>query len=508
MVRAQDQFGISGINKSDTRVALTKREIEQEKRELRSILNMGMPLTEDQRNRIINKITGVTPITDASKSKIYSDSPQTLGGTEGSLIASVDPSKIRGISAPAPETKISETRMAGDGFFSPKNFQKSGLPDATIMTREQMAQSLFGDPGRTRFGSLDRPSTQAAKDTAAFNEAYKKSFFSPRETDARSIAERKEESTQAMRDRAAENFAAFKERGGRPAPTTRISGDDTYGTNVMSNPAFGFRSKLSDENKSKYDASAREATRRAEVEPSKGNLITSVANMAKRVVNEALPDNPFTKEKKLETRGEAELRRYEKFLNRPTYQKEATARVEAGITPQMIREKNVARIREDAAARNKEFQAEKRAKAVERASKRTKANTGTGRDGTFGAGTVGQGMPSNPAFRGAGNNKGFKKSDSSESKNTPKKAVAKATAQKSASVGKSTGRGGKRGGSTGGSGSSSKGGVSRGGARTNRSKSRRRCDIRCKYDIMPLTDMNLIKDDLAEIAYFVKELQA
>ena len=55
----------------------------------------------------------------------------------------------------------------------------------------------------------------------------------------------------------------------------------------MSNPAFGFRSKLSDENKSKYDSSAREATRRSEVEPSKGNLVTSVANMAKRLVNDS-----------------------------------------------------------------------------------------------------------------------------------------------------------------------------------------------------------------------------
>ena len=33
------------------------------------------------------------------------------------------------------------------------------------------------------------------------------------------------------------------------------------------------------------------------------------------------------------------------------------------------------------------------------------ANFGTGRDGTFGTGTSGKGMPSNPAFRGAGNNK-------------------------------------------------------------------------------------------------------
>ena len=56
-------------------------------------------------------------------------------------------------------------------------------------------------------------------------------------------------------------------------------------------------------------------------------------------------------------------------------------------------------------------------------------DTGTGRDGTFGEGTYGKGMPSNPDFRGPGNNKGFKKSDSTETKNTPAKAVAKATAK-------------------------------------------------------------------------------
>ena len=38
-------------------------------------------------------------------------------------------------------------------------------------------------------------------------------------------------------------------------------------------------------------------------------------------------------------------------------------------------------------------------------------------------------------------------------------------------------------------------------------KSKKKCDIRCKFDIMPLTNMNLIRDDLAEVAYFVKEIQ-
>ena len=75
--------------------------------------------------------------------------------------------------------------------------------------------------------------------------------------------------------------------------------------------------------------------------------------------------------------------------------------------------------------------------------------------------------------------------------------------------GRSQGRGGARGGAKGGSagrGASSKGGTSRGGARTNRSRSRRRCDIRCKFDISLLSNINLVRDDLAELAYFVKEI--
>ena len=209
-----------------------------------------------------------------------------------------------------------------------------------------------------------------------------------------------------MRDEARERDTQFRETGQQTfggRVTERRSGDDTYGTNVMSNPAFGFRSQMSAENQKRYDASATEATRRAEVEPSKGNLIQSTVNIGKRLFNTAIGANegtPFTKEVALQKRGEAEQVRYEKYLNRPKYQQEATARVEAGITPQMTIAKNKAQVAADAAARNKEFQADKRAKAVEKASKRVKENTGTGRDGSFGAGTVGQGMPSNPDFRG------------------------------------------------------------------------------------------------------------
>lgn len=109
--------------------------------------------------------------------------------------------------------------------------------------------------------------------------------------------------------------------------------------------------------------------------------------------------------------------------------------------------------------------------------------------------------------------------------------------------GRSVGRGGRRGGSAGTRGSRSRG--STGSAsrrstsnsrRSNTSRSRRsgrstssrrggrfggsrrrggrrgrrggrRCDLRCKVNISLLTSMNLMRDDLAEVAYFVKELQ-
>mgnify|MGYP003155043621 CR=1 FL=1 len=47
----------------------------------------------------------------------------------------------------------------------------------------------------------------------------------------------------------------------------------------------------------------------------------------------------------------------------------------------------------------------------------------------------------------------------------------------------------------------------RGKPRESEAKKERKADIRCKFDIKPLTDMNLIKDDLAEVAYFVKQIQ-
>jgi hypothetical protein len=43
--------------------------------------------------------------------------------------------------------------------------------------------------------------------------------------------------------------------------------------------------------------------------------------------------------------------------------------------------------------------------------------------------------------------------------------------------------------------------------RRGRRRGRRRCDIRCKVNISLLMNMNLLRDDLADVAYFVRELR-
>ena len=116
--------------------------------------------------------------------------------------------------------------------------------------------------------------------------------------------------------------------------------------------------------------------------------------------------------------------------------------------------------------------------------------------------------------------KSSSKKSSSKKSNTGSKKSSRGAKGGSSSRGK--GGTGKKGGSTGGSkkssrgakgGSSSrgKGGTSKGGRRggVGRGGRRggRRCDIRCKFDISILTNQNLIRDDLADVAYFVKDLQ-
>ena len=79
--------------------------------------------------------------------------------------------------------------------------------------------------------------------------------------------------------------------------------------------------------------------------------------------------------------------------------------------------------------------------------------------------------------------------------------ISKMYATKGGTGSKSSARGAK-----GSSTSRSKGG-SFGGKRRSGVGRKKRCDIRCKFDISILTNQNLIRDDLANVAYFVKELR-
>ena len=138
----------------------------------------------------------------------------------------------------------------------------------------------------------------------------------------------------------------------------------------------------------------------------------------------------------------------------------------------------------------------------------SQANYGRASQG-FGTGTHGKGMPSNP--------KGFsgysRKSTPSKS-STSSRSRGQGPGSKSSRSKGGTGTGGSKASSSGsrgqggGKASRSKGG-SFGGSRrsTNRSKSRRRCDIRTKINISPLIESNLVKDNLAELAYFVQEIK-
>mgnify|MGYP001165057810 CR=1 FL=1 len=67
-------------------------------------------------------------------------------------------------------------------------------------------------------------------------------------------------------------------------------------------------------------------------------------------------------------------------------------------------------------------------------------------------------------------------------------------------------------GARGSAGSRGRGGTGSGSSKSNTGSKRssrgaRRCDIRCKIDISPLIESNLVKDNLAEVAYFVEEIK-
>ena len=155
----------------------------------------------------------------------------------------------------------------------------------------------------------------------------------------------------------------------------------------------------------------------------------------------------------------------------------------------------------------------------------SQANYGSGRDGNFGTGTHGKGLPSNP--------KGFsgysrKTSPSTGGRPSGSKSTSRGTAGSRSRGGTGTGSSRSNTGSKssargarGSAGSRSRGGTgtgsSRSGGTTGRSaskasrgrtgRSRSQCDIRTKIDISPLITSNLVKDNLAEVAYFVQEIK-
>ena len=199
-----------------------------------------------------------------------------------------------------------------------------------------------------------------------------------------------------------------------------------------------------------------------------------------------------------------------------------------GITNDQLKARNLQQIRENAFARNQAFQADRAQRAVEKAAIRRGGNIGTGRDGGFGLGTTGQGMPSNPkgfsgysrkSSPGTGTGTGTSSGRGGISKSTSRgqgggpSSRSKGGTSKGGSKAKSSGSRGQGGGSA----SRSKGGTGSGSTNTSRKaskasksrtgRSRSQCDIRTKIDISSLTNQNLVKDDLATVAYFVQEIK-
>jgi len=138
----------------------------------------------------------------------------------------------------------------------------------------------------------------------------------------------------------------------------------------------------------------------------------------------------------------------------------------------------------------------KQAEAKKKAEAAKKKQTESSKPSSFG---------SKKSSRGSSGRKSSSSSKSSSSKKS-------SSGSKSTSGSKRSSRG-----ASGSSSSRSRGGTGSGRTSTSRSassasrsrtgRSRTRCDIKCKIDISKLTNLNLIRDDLAHIAYFVKELQ-
>ncbi len=209
-------------------------------------------------------------------------------------------------------------------------------------------------------------------------------FSSPITADARTIGQIRADPDARMRENARLRNESFQ-RGER---VQQKSADVTYGTNMLSNPAFGFRGKMTDAAKAKYDQSARDATEMARTDPSLGNVAMQTFNRVSGFFG-----GP---QGSLESIGERQLRLANKEINRPRYQKEAYARKMLGITNDQLKARNLQQIRANAEARTRAFNLQKAIRASERSARRLGGNIGTGRDGGFGTGTQGQGLPSNP----------------------------------------------------------------------------------------------------------------
>ena len=117
MAKAEDQFGITGINrKKDTRMASLDNDdvfdkmIKAMDEKFGPVEGTVFPnVTDDDPY----KFSSGHDTSDASKNKVYSDiNVPSLGATDGSLISMANTNN-QGITTAAPETKISETkRMA------------------------------------------------------------------------------------------------------------------------------------------------------------------------------------------------------------------------------------------------------------------------------------------------------------------------------------------------------------------------------------------------------------
>ena len=189
-------------------------------------------------------------------------------------------------------------------------------PDAKTMSLSEIGEAfrprnLFGY--KDKFGRFDDPGSPLARDRAETMQRVAQNFTSPIVGDARSIAQIRADQDARMRENARLRNESFQ-RGER---LQQKSADVTYGTNMLSNPAFGFRDKMTDDAKAKYDQSAKDATEMAKTDPSLGNVIAQSVN---RVTG--LFGGP---QMSLEKIGERQLRLANKEINRPTYQKEAYA---------------------------------------------------------------------------------------------------------------------------------------------------------------------------------------